>query len=310
MKRKSACVQIVRDAYIQKAMAEAELADDEMEAEAAAEEAVKSKAAHLDALPAADDLMTVVVANVRDWSTLMHLRTVAKWVGGIASKQMSTVGLRCGPRMHDFDTNGVLHLLGSAFGRSPWSLGEVAQRVRVFASDGSESSPPLDAHPFFPTLVEADLRVKFNNPVVYLLDRTPRRVFLSGYGVGAWMGLDLGRYVRVTPEAFTLRHSSQQDRALRSFRLDGSNADVEQPTEEGHWTPLLDVRDDQRLGVDEHSSASWELPRAAVEDAEEEAAAYRFFRIVKTGPDAMEHMYLHLSGFELYGRVSLRGLAA
>ena len=76
------------------------------------------------------------------------------------------------------------------------------------------------------------------------------------------------------------------------------------------------MQHDERLGKEEHSSASWDLP---IKDDEEEdddehkrvREAFRFFRLVKTGPDASgDAMYTHLSGIELYGQVSLRGLSA
>ena len=36
-----------------------------------------------------------------------------------------------------------------------------------------------------------------------------------------------------------------------------------------------------------------------------ESTAYRFFRVVKTGADAVGDGFLHLSGIELYGHVRL-----
>ena len=135
----------------------------------------------LDDLPM--EVMKVVVANVDDFTTLMRLRIVTRWLGELATQHMRESGVRCGPRQGDFDTNGVLFMLGCAFGRKPWSHMEVSQRVRVFTSTGLQSAPPLgpgDSHPFFRRRSTLEQAVEFNNPVGYLLDRAPRRVFLSG----------------------------------------------------------------------------------------------------------------------------------
>ena len=68
--------------------------------------------------------------------------------------------------------------------------------------------------------------------------------------------------------------------------------------------------DDTRLGVAEHSSASWDLERKLQQEQQEEAEeeqeeGFRYFRIVKTDDDASGGWYLHLSGIELYGLVRL-----
>ena len=110
----------------------------------------------------------------------------------------------------------------------------------------------------------------------------------------------LGEHVRVRLESYTLRHSSQQGRALRSFRVDASNASP--PQADADWTALHTVVNDARLGVAEHSSASWDLLEPAAQAVGE---AYRYFRVVKTGPDAQGDDFLHISGIELYGHVRM-----
>ena len=337
----------VRETWLERAMREID------EAEAAEEEA-HAKRPSLESLPAAEDLMEVVVANVIDWPTLMCLRTASHWLREIVTRQMATVGIRSGPRLHDYDERGVLHLLGSAFGQTAWSLDETLSRVRVFTSEGTCSSPVDDEserHPFFRRDVRRPRHVSFNNPVAYLVDRAPRRVFLHE-GIGGWMALDLGPFVRVAPEAFTLRHSSQQERALRSFRFEGCRslpASLPVPArraagdvapsggaegnpdeaagpegstlagtpegsapEDSAWETLLTVEDDERLGTDAHSSASWEVggevATARGGEGAAKASGYRCFRVIKTGPDAADfspEQYLHLSGIEIYGQVRL-----
>lgn len=281
-----------------------------------------SGSASLDVLPAAEDLMEVVVAHVDEWDTLMRLRTVSKWLSAVATRHLANVGLHSGVHTHDFDQSGVLFLLGSAFKRSPWSLAELMTRVRVFSSQGDRSSPPLPPasdgpHPFFRSSRPLDAQLRFNNHASYLLDRSPRRVFLSSHHgssdcVGAWLALDLGPRVRLSPTELTLRHSSTQLRALRSFRLDGSNGEradsssyadppsrvVHEPSDDADWTPLLDVVCDTRLGAEADSTATWRVP-----PLEPPRAAYRFFRVVKTGADQRGREFLHLSGIECYGHV-------
>ena len=76
------------------------------------------------------------------------------------------------------------------------------------------------------------------------------------------------------------------------------------------WTPLLDVKDDTKLGVDADSTASWRVPPLEDNGASGSSGAppkgFRFFRLVKTGPDHMGREYFHLSGIELYGVVRLQ----
>jgi hypothetical protein len=285
-------VRLVRERWLKAAMREIEIEEAEEE---------EADLPSIDALPAAEDLMEVVVANVSEWASLCRLRTVSKWLGAIATRHIMRVGLRAGPRVSDFDERGVIHLLGSAFQSTPWSFTKATQRVRVFNSEGTSSAPPHEprAHPFFATRAHENMRVHFNNSVAFLLDRQPRRVFLRA-GLGAWMGLDLGEHVRVRLESYTLRHSSQQGRALRSFRVDASNASP--PQADADWTALHTVVNDARLGVAEHSSASWDLLEPAAQAVGE---AYRYFRVVKTGPDAQGDDFLHISGIELYGHVRM-----
>ena len=137
---------MVREAWLTQMMREIEDAE-------VAEEEAHAQRPSLDSLPAAEDLMEVVVANVCDWHTLMQLRTASRWLRGIVTRHAATVGIRSGPRLQEFDERGVLHLLGSAFGRLPtWSLEETLSRVRVFTSEGTCSSPVDDesaTHPFF-----------------------------------------------------------------------------------------------------------------------------------------------------------------
>ena len=327
---RAAEVRAVKERWLENALREAEEADLAEGIEEAEALGKASGNTSIDELPAAEDLMEVVVSNVSEWATLMHLRMCAKWLSEIATRHMKTVGLRCGPRTHDFDQAGVLFLLGSAFHTNTWSLSEVMQRVRVYTSEiqvnlsraaepgrgygvhlhSNESAPPLGSHPFFRRTRALDTARHFNNDISYLLDRSPRRVFISKMNcVGAWFALDLGKYLTVEVEEITLRHSSEQERALRSFRLDGSNA--ENPAhDERDWTPLLDVKDDTKLGVDADSTASWRVPPLEDNGASGSSGAppkgFRFFRLVKTGPDHMGREYFHLSGIELYGVVRLQ----
>mmetsp|Transcript_61553 Transcript_61553/g.144792 ORF Transcript_61553/g.144792 Transcript_61553/m.144792 type:complete len:226 (+) Transcript_61553:292-969(+) len=146
---------------------------------------------------------------------------------------MATVGIPRGNHTHDFDSNGVVHLLGTAFGKlDECSLAEASSRCRVTASENNkESTPPLSdsLHPFFtPNLEQQQLPTMFNNNIVFILSKEPRRVFLNS-GIGSWFCLDLGPRVSVVPTAITLRRSSSQRRALRNFTVEGS-ADGEMTT--------------------------------------------------------------------------------
>jgi len=108
--------------------------------------------------------------------------------------------------------------------------------------NNNESTPPLSdsLHPFFtPNLEQQQLPTMFNNNIVFILSKEPRRVFLNS-GIGSWFCLDLGPRVSVVPTAITLRRSSSQRRALRNFTVEGS-ADGEE------WVLLLKRVKDQSL---------------------------------------------------------------
>jgi hypothetical protein len=242
-------------------------------------------------LHAIEDFMGAVVDCFSDWPALMELRAVSPLLHRAVSLRVTEKGVLC--------EEGVGALLGSAFGRAPWTYEEVSQRIRVFTSNGGESSPPLThaPHPFFER--SSFKPVGFNNDVAFVLDRVPRRVFLSGNGVGKWFAVDLGPFVRVRLTGYTLRHSSEQRRALRNFAIEATNevdAAKAGPDTAITWDRLATHVDDTSLGTEPHATATWTT---------DTSEAYRYFRVVKTGRDAVGTAYFHLSHFELFGYVQL-----
>ena len=273
------------------------------------------------------DVIDVIVTHVQCIASLVRLRSVSKALSKLVSERLSSVGMRY-RHAADFDENGVLYAIGTSFHRHEWSLTEILRRVRVITSEGEMSAEePAEGHPFFlPDLEPAQIPVRFNNPVAFLLDRVPRRVFLQE-GVGAFFAIDLGQFLKVRPTAFTLRHSSQQQRALRSFRVEAcSDARVHwtgkklELVSDGGWAVLSEHTNDERLPDNEHASATWQIPPRSLADCSHGPAcycsdsrgfrgrshtadeAYRYIRVVKTGPDSSgSSVYFHLSGIELYG---------
>mmetsp|Transcript_36469 Transcript_36469/g.56970 ORF Transcript_36469/g.56970 Transcript_36469/m.56970 type:complete len:280 (-) Transcript_36469:301-1140(-) len=245
------------------------------------------------------DLVDVIVSNVNDWLALVRLRTSSRWLRQLCDYQMTHVGVKTGSHQTDFDSNGVVHLLGTGFGRrKQFSLQEASSRCRITTSAGQQSSAPMEVgvHPFFtPDLKVQWESIHWNNDVVFVLDKTPRRVFTPGRGIGAWFCLDLGPFVSVVPETITLRHSSGQNRALRSFKVEGSN-------DQEVWKCLLSVLNDPLLQERQHSSATWKMD-PATGGSESSSLSYRFLRVTKTGNDSCSdgNLFMHLSGMEVYG---------
>lgn len=222
----------------------------------------------------------------------------------LATETLQNTGVYCGPHESDFDTNGVLHLLGTAFGTRRWELSNIASRVSVSTSEGNSSGVQSDVHPLLHAdLSEKVLEPKWNNALVLFLDRTEGHRIFTNQGIGAWFQVDLGPFLSVIATAYTLRHNSTQGRALRNFTVMGSN-------DESLWEVLGEHRSDERLGVHCGSSCTWNVDNGRAREPGRIRKAYRYFRITKVGPDTDAYQpsdYMHLSGFEVYGWLQIQG---
>lgn len=103
----------------------------------------------------------------------------------------------------------------------------------------------------------------------------------------AWFEVDFGQNA-VIPNHYSLRHYSSWDtEALRNWVLEASN-DGET------WITLRNHTNDTAL-FGRGDTASWPL------EALDTPIGFRKFRVRQTGPNANAHLFLALSGFEIYG---------
>jgi hypothetical protein len=166
----------------------------------------------------------------------------------------------------DFDTRGVLYYIGTEQYTQPW-------RNPCLSGGVSVRSSPLDGH--LATLAAESVVGR----------ETVRCV--TAARKEAWFVIDLGeRWVQ--PTAYTLRHYKSWDtEALREWKLQGSNDGKK-------WTKLLSHKKD--LSLDKRGATkTWVIPTTM--------KAYRMFRVLQTGKNSNGHLFMALSGFELYGQL-------
>jgi len=216
---------------------------------------------------------------------LMVLRCLNKLWEKSANYVLEVEGLSFSRFENNFDRNGVLYFIGTAFGlHSKWTLRSVSKFVKVSSSTGER---------FWEYEGLEDDRVRvWNAPIVHLLDRQGYRLFLSG-SLGIWFQIDLGPHISVRPTKYTLRHNSSQGRALRNWRFSGS-------VDGDEWFVIREHVDDKTLHTAPGSSATWDI-------SNDLRRSFRYFRVIKTGPDTAEMVitYFHLSGIEIYGTLTL-----
>lgn len=257
------------------------------------------------------DLLEIILAHL-DWPSLVRVRTASKSLGLQSTTALRTHGVSCpmpsSQCSQDSIPPGVLNLIGTGFGTRSYTARGVAARVRLTNSQGEQSGEPAEIEAgsaVSPLLVlqhdPEELLMKrdaWNNPLVTFFDmERGHRIFMSlrqARDKPAWYSLDFGVHLTVLPYAFSLRHSSSQDRALRCFDIHGS-LDGE------HWQLLSRHESDSRLGTAQGSVATWLMNC-------EFQGPFRHFRVTKTGYDAADtHSsdYFHLSGMEIYGQLQL-----
>jgi len=164
---------------------------------------------------------------------------------------------------HDMDTNGLLYYIGTEGLTQPWKNPADAGWVQCRCSALMNDSAPLNA----------------------IVGRTAVRT-VSKPMRGAWMSVSLNDYA-INPNAYSLRHYSSWDtEALRNWRFEGSN-------DNQNWTCLREHRNDTSLN---HKGQvhTWRL---------ECSGYYSKFRVLQFDKNSNHHLYLSLSGMELYGDV-------
>lgn len=105
----------------------------------------------------------------------------------------------------------------------------------------------------------------------------------------AFFSVDFRRYA-IRPTHYALRHYSSFDtEALRNWVLEGSNNGKK-------WTVLRAHKDDRALHK-KGMTHLWTLPKIK--------KSYRIFRVRITGNNSNGHIFLALSGFEIYGKLAV-----
>ena len=166
----------------------------------------------------------------------------------------------------NFDTNGVLHYIGTQEGtrdyQNPHTSGDV-----VVSWSSIDSSSTVDRF----------VQHRHANPV---------KSYTANVA-NSWMQVDLGQNRTLRPTYYCLRHDQNgANYVLRNWRLEGSN--------DGQtWTTLRNHSNDTTSAVQQMSEASWPVENCGV--------CYRFFRIFQYGKNSNNNDSLKCAGIELYG---------
>lgn len=165
----------------------------------------------------------------------------------------------------DLDENGICYFLGTNWKTEEWKNPALMGVINVTSSRLAKDSVPAYA--------------AVGRSVVRLVCFPERQ---------NWFCIDFkDKYVR--PTRYTLRHySSWETEALRNWVLEGS-VDMQR------FQILREHRNDTKLyGIG--ATASWKL---------DVKGRYRAFRIRQFGLNSNNHLYLSISGFEIYGEMYL-----
>jgi hypothetical protein len=169
---------------------------------------------------------------------------------------------------HDFDTNGVCYYLGSRNGSAPWTNPGELGIIKVTCSELATQPPSA---PCYAVVGRETVRcVSANKP-------------------DQWFIIDF-KEKRIQPSHYTMRHYSSWDlEALRNWRFEGSN-------DGRNWVILRTHIEDKGLDF-KGATHTWPI--------ENQRGAYSMFRVYQTGNNSNNHLYLALSGFEVYGKLYL-----
>ena len=164
----------------------------------------------------------------------------------------------------NFDTNGVLHYIGTQGGTRDYQNPRTSGDVVV-----SWSSIELGT---------VDLFVQHRH--ANAVNSCTKNV------ANSWMQVDLGQNRTLRPTYYCLRNSNNSANALRNWRLEGSN--------DGQtWTTLRNHANDTTLAAQSMSEANWSVENCGV--------CNRFFRIFQYGKNSGDEDFLMCAGIELYG---------
>jgi hypothetical protein len=171
-----------------------------------------------------------------------------------------------------FDTNGVLHWIGTGEG------------VRAYANPHGAEGAVVAAMSTIGHLANDPLRF-----VQHVHDGK-----LSNFTKNvpnSWMSVDLGAARRLVVDHYCLRHGYGSGISiLRNWRLEGLNDSTA-------WVVLKTHTNDHALADAGYSTAAWPVTPPTAE-------GFRHFRIIQFGKDSSNHDQLMCAGIELYGTLS------
>jgi hypothetical protein len=166
----------------------------------------------------------------------------------------------------DFDTNGVLFLLGTNGRTTAYVNPHTTGKVVV-------TSSPINAGALEGFIGHGRPRGNGGNYTTNV--------------AGSFVALQLPLAVAVT--RYTLRHGQFGARhVLRNWNFEGSNDGVE-------WVVLRQHINDQSLAEQHYATASW--------DVNPDGLAFLHFRIHQIGVNSSGYHHLMMAGLELYDRV-------
>jgi hypothetical protein len=166
----------------------------------------------------------------------------------------------------DFDENGLLFHIGTEGGRGSWRNPMQAGLVAVTSSSQRRGEPHM------------------------VVGREGKLCYTKSEP-NSWFAIDLGAGHSIRPTHYTLRHGENGPHCrLRHWKLQGGD-------DGASWTDLRTHVNDAALPIAAHSTASWPLAPP------DPRAAYRHFRVLQTGKNSINHDYVMVCGFEVYGAV-------
>jgi len=172
----------------------------------------------------------------------------------------------------DFDTNGILYYIGTHGNKDPWSNPAKSGLVKVTSSGILHDS--------------VDETAVVGREVVRCVTKADPNAWFAVDFVDKW----------VAPTHYTIRHYSSWDtECLRSWKFEASNDGGKS------WLTLREHTNDESLNA-MGAAHTWPITSPLAE------VGYQMFRIKMTGPNSNQHLYLALSGLELYGTLSSKPL--
>ena len=168
-----------------------------------------------------------------------------------------------------FDTNGILHHIGTRGGTAaycnPHALGEVVASSSSLASGETLEHFVQHAH------------------------ATPVNNCFKINAIRGWLGGDLGEGRSLVVDHYCLRSHAHNGNKLRNWELQGS---LDRQT----WQILRAHQGDASLSCQPMSTAAWPVDAGT--------QAFRHFRIQQMGADSSGGRHLTCTGIELYGRAN------